>query len=157
MSIYDYSANNIKGEKVSLKKYTGKVLLIVNTASKCGFTKQYSQLEELYKKYNRQLEILAFPCNQFGSQEPGNSKEIKTFCDLQFNLSFDLFEKIDVNGTHTHSLYKYLKTKAPGLLGINTIKWNFTKFLIDRSGTIITRYSPQTPPKNLVQYIEKLL
>lgn len=157
MSIYEFNALNNKGEEVALKDYQGKVLLIVNTASKCGFTPQYAGLQDLYKKYEGKLEVLAFPCNQFGSQEPGDDSEIAEFCDLQFNISFPLFSKVDVNGDGTHPLFKYLKEEAPGLLGSKKIKWNFTKFLVDKEGKVVNRYAPTTKPEELVKDIEKLL
>jgi glutathione peroxidase len=158
MSIYDHKVlNNLKKE-VSLSDYTDKVLLIVNTASKCGFTPQYAGLQELYTKYKDQgLEILAFPCNQFGAQEPGDNEEIKSFCDLQFNISFPLMDKVDVNGDDTHPLYKELKESAPGLLGSKKVKWNFTKFLVGKNGESIKRYAPQSKPESLESDIEGLL
>lgn len=158
MSIYDYKVKNNKNEEVDLSNYKNKVLLIVNTASKCGFTPQYAGLEDLYKKYKDQgLEVLAFPCNQFGAQEPGSNEEIASFCDLQFNISFPLFDKVDVNGSTTHPLYEYLKEQAPGLLGSKKVKWNFTKFLVSKDGTIITRFAPTSKPEALEQDIKKLL
>ncbi len=158
MSIYDYKVKNNKSEEVELSNYKDKVLLIVNTASKCGFTPQYAGLEDLYKKYKDQgFEVLAFPCNQFGSQEPGSNEEIASFCDLQFNISFPLFDKIDVNGSDTHPLYEYLKNQAPGLLGSKKIKWNFTKFLISKDGEMITRFAPTSKPESLESDIKKLL
>jgi glutathione peroxidase len=158
MSIYDHKVLNNKGEEVSLENYKDKVLLIVNTASKCGFTPQYAGLQELYTKYKDQgLEVLAFPCNQFGSQEPGDSEEIASFCDLQFNISFPLMDKIDVNGDNTHPLYTELKESAPGLLGSKKVKWNFTKFLIGKNADKITRFAPQAKPESLSDDIESLL
>lgn len=157
MSIYQFKAKNYKNEDVDLSTYKGKVLLIVNTASKCGFTPQYAELEELYKKYSDNFEILAFPCNQFGGQEPGNASEIKEFCDLQFNISFDLFDKIEVNGKDTHALYQYLKKQAKGIMGSEKVKWNFTKFLVDKEGNVIKRYAPQTKPLSISTDIEELL
>mgnify|MGYP000706867913 CR=1 FL=1 len=157
MSIYEFKATNNKGEEVELSQYKGKPLLIVNTASKCGFTPQYKDLQELYKEYEGKVEVLAFPCNQFGSQEPGDDKEIAQFCDLQFNISFPLFSKIDVNGDGTHPLYKYLKEEAPGLMGSKKIKWNFTKFLVDKEGRVVNRYAPTTNPKSIKEDIDKLL
>ena len=156
-TIYQYKAKSNSGEEINLSDYTGKVILIVNTASKCGFTKQYEGLENLYKKYkDRGFVILAFPCNQFGSQEPGTSTEIKEFCTLNYGVSFDIFEKIDVNGVNAHPLYKFL-TKAKGGFITDDIKWNFTKFLIDKNGNVIDRFAPQTTPENLEKDIEKLL
>ncbi|CBW25624.1 glutathione peroxidase [Halobacteriovorax marinus SJ] len=158
MSIYDYKVKNNKNEEIDLSEYKDKVLLIVNTASKCGFTPQYEGLQELYKKYKDQgLEVLAFPCNQFGSQEPGSNEEIASFCDLQFNISFPLFDKIDVNGDGTHPLYQYLKEQAPGLLGSKKIKWNFTKFLVSKDGAKITRFAPTSKPESLESDIKNLL
>lgn len=158
MSIYDFKVKNNKNEDIELSNYKDKVLLVVNTASKCGFTPQYAGLEELYKKYKDQgLEVLAFPCNQFGAQEPGSNEEIASFCDLQFNISFPLFDKIDVNGSDTHPLYEYLKEQAPGLLGSKKVKWNFTKFLVSKDGTQITRFAPTSKPESLEDDIKKLL
>lgn len=157
-TIYDYSAVLNNGQEVSLKEYAGKVLLIVNTASACGFTPQYEGLEKLYQEFSGQgLEILAFPCNQFGKQESGSDDEIKNFCDLNFNISFPLFQKIDVNGDSTHPLYQHLKKEATGLLGSQKIKWNFTKFLVDKDGKVIERYGSITKPENLKDDIRKLL
>lgn len=157
-TIYDYSAVLNNGQEVSLQDYQGKVLLIVNTASACGFTPQYEGLENLYKEFAGQgLEILAFPCNQFGKQESGSNDEIKDFCDLNFNISFPLFQKIDVNGDATHPLYKELKAQAPGFLGSKNIKWNFTKFLVDKEGNVIDRYGSVTKPETLKEDIRKLL
>ena len=157
MSIYQFSAINNKGEEVSLENYKGKVLLIVNTASKCGFTPQYAGLQELYKKYDGKVEVLAFPSNEFGGQEPGNDDEIAQFCDLQFNISFPLFSKIEVNGSGTHPLYEYLKSEAPGLMGSKKIKWNFTKFLVDKDGKVVSRFAPTTKPEAIKADIDKLL
>jgi glutathione peroxidase len=157
MSIYQFKAKNNKGEVVSLENYKGKVILIVNTASKCGFTPQYAELEQLYKKHSESLAVLAFPCNQFGSQEPGQAEEIKEFCDLQFNISFDLFDKVEVNGKDTHELYQYLKKEQKGLLGSEKIKWNFTKFLVDTKGNVVNRYAPQTKPLSIEEDIKALL
>lgn len=158
MSVYDFSANSLVGEEVKLDTYQGKVLLIVNTASKCGLTPQYEGLEALYKELNGQgLEVLGFPCNQFGGQEPGDSNEIASFCLKNYGVSFPMFEKIDVNGSTTHPLYKFLKSEAKGLLGSEKIKWNFTKFLINKEGEVVERYAPTTPPEKLKSDIEKLL
>jgi glutathione peroxidase len=156
MSIYDHQVKNINGKDVSLSDYKGKVLLVVNTASECGLTPQYEGLEELYKKYKDNLEILAFPCNQFGGQEPGDEEKIKEFCNLRFNISFPLFAKIEVNGENTHPLYNYLKQEAPGLMGTKKIKWNFTKFLIDKEGNVIKRFAPTSTPESLEDDIKKL-
>ncbi len=156
--IYTFGAENYKNEAVSFEKYQGKVLLIVNTASACGFTPQYAGLETLYQEFkDKGLEILAFPCNQFGKQEKGDNSEIKQFCDLNFNISFELFSKIEVNGDNTHPLYKHLKQQAPGILGSKGIKWNFTKFLINRNGEVVNRYSPTTKPEQLTSDIKALL
>ena len=157
-TIYDYSAVLNNGKEVSLKDYQGKVLLIVNTASACGFTPQYEGLEKLYKEFSDQgLEILAFPCNQFGKQESGSDSEIKDFCDLNFNISFPLFQKVDVNGANAHPLFQYLKKAAKGFLGSQKIKWNFTKFLVDKNGNVIERYGSVTKPEDLKDDIRKLL
>lgn len=157
-TIYDFKVTNIKGEETSLSQYQGKVLLVVNTASKCGFTPQYQGLEELYQKYNTQgLEILAFPCNQFGAQEPGSEAEISQFCDLNYHTSFPLFSKIDVNGDNAHPAWSFLKKSKPGLLGSEAIKWNFTKFLVDRHGLPFKRYAPQDSPASMGTDIEELL
>lgn len=158
MSIYEFSAYLNSGEEVKLESYKGKVLLIVNTASACGFTPQYAGLEELYKKYkDSNFEILAFPCNQFGAQEKGSDVDIKAFCDLNFNISFPLFAKIDVNGNDAHPLYKYLTKEQKGLLGSAKIKWNFTKFLVDKEGNPVDRFAPTTKPEALEEDIKKLL
>jgi len=155
---YDFNVKNIRGEEVSMSTYKGKVVLVVNVASKCGYTPQYEGLEKLYKSYREQgLEILGFPCNQFGKQEPGTHKEIQNFCKVNYGVTFPLFAKIDVNGDSTDPLYVYLKKKAPGFLGTEAIKWNFTKFLIDKNGNVITRYGSSTKPADLAKNIEKLL
>ncbi|RKQ30884.1 glutathione peroxidase [Oceanobacillus halophilus] len=157
MSIYKFSATTIDGEEKSFEAYKGKVLLIVNTASKCGFTPQFEGLEKLYEKYKDQgLEVLGFPCNQFGSQDPGTEEEIASFCQKNYGVNFQMFSKIDVNGDHAHPLFKYLTTQAKGLLS-EKIKWNFTKFLVDRNGDVINRFAPQTKPESLEKDIEKLL
>jgi len=155
---YDFNAKSITGEEISMSAYKGKVILVVNVASKCGFTPQYEGLEKLYQDYQNQgFEILGFPCNQFKNQEPGTSKEIQNFCKVNFGVTFPLFEKIDVNGEDTHPLYVYLKNQAPGFLGTESIKWNFTKFLIDKQGKVITRYGSSTRPKEIAKDIEELL
>lgn len=155
-TVYDFSATLTSGKEKSLRDYKNKVLLIVNTASECGFTPQYQGLEELYERYkSRGLEILAFPCDQFGHQEPGTDKQIKSFCQTKYGVSFPLFSKIEVNGPKAHPLYKFLTRKKGGLLG-DAIKWNFTKFLVDRNGEVVERYSPQTIPIRIVPDIEKL-
>lgn len=154
---YDYKVKNISGEDVSMSEYKGKVVLIVNTASKCGFTKQYEGLEELYEKYKDQgFVILGFPCNQFGSQEPGGNAEIKNFCTSTFSVTFPMMSKIDVNGDDADPLYKFLKKEKGGILG-DDIKWNFTKFLIDREGNVVDRFASQKTPKALEKEVEKLL
>lgn len=154
---YDYKVKNISGEDVSMSEYKGKVVLIVNTASKCGFTKQYEGLEELYEKYKDQgFVILGFPCNQFGSQEPGDNEEIKNFCTSTFSVTFPMMSKIDVNGNDADPLYKFLKKEKGGILG-DDIKWNFTKFLIDREGNVVDRFASQKTPKALEKEVEKLL
>lgn len=158
MSIYQYQVNTLKGQKLSMEEYKGKVLLIVNTASKCGLTPQYKGLQELYDKFNDQsFEILGFPSNQFAKQEPGSNEEIAEFCQMNYGVSFPMFEKVKVNGDEAHPLFKHLKNNAPGILGSKTIKWNFTKFLIDQSGNIVKRYSPQTTPDKIEADIAKLL
>ncbi|WP_068456939.1 glutathione peroxidase [Aedoeadaptatus pacaensis] len=155
--IYDYAVKDIEGQDLSLKTYEGKVLLIVNTASKCGFTKQYAGLQALYEKYkDRGLVVLAFPCNQFGHQEPGDESAIKNFCSDTFGVTFPVMGKIDVNGEDAHPLYKELKKAQGGLLG-DDIKWNFTKFLVDREGRVADRFAPQKDPKSLEEKIEALL
>ncbi len=158
MSVYDFTVKTIDGKERSLADYRGKVLLIVNVASKCGFTPQYVGLEKLYEKYHdKGLEILAFPCNQFLSQEPGSAAEIQTFCTTNYGVKFELFAKIDVNGDHTAPLYRYLKKAQPGFLGSETIKWNFTKFLVDWQGRVVARYAPMTKPEEIEEDIQKLL
>ncbi|CAA0107373.1 Hydroperoxy fatty acid reductase gpx1 [Halioglobus japonicus] len=157
-SVYAYSCQTPSGEKKSLQDYEGKVLLVVNTASKCGFTPQFGGLEEMYEKYkDKGFEILGFPCNQFGKQDPGSNDEIMEFCQLNYGVSFPMFGKIDVNGANADPLFKHLKKAAPGALGTEGIKWNFTKFLIDSSGTVIKRYAPKDTPKAIAKDIEKLL
>ena len=156
-TVYDFTVKNDKGEDVSLEKYKGKVLLIVNTATKCGFTKQYDGLGELYKKYKDQgFEILDFPCNQFGSQAPGTIEEINTFCELNFGTSFDRFEKIDVNGECEDPLYTFLKDQKSGKTS-KKIRWNFTKFLINKNGEVVNRYDSMKKPANIAKDIEELL
>ncbi|MCQ8118744.1 glutathione peroxidase [Methylomonas rosea] len=156
--IYQFSATKINGETVALADYRGKVLLIVNTASQCGFTPQYRGLEALYQTYkSRGLVVLGFPCNQFGQQEPGDSQEIASFCELNYGVSFPMFEKIDVNGNNAHPLFEYLKTAAPGILGFNAIKWNFSKFLVGRDGKVFKRYAPIDTPAGISKDIERLL
>jgi glutathione peroxidase len=157
-TIYDFKVVNISGEEQSLELYRGKVLLIVNVASKCGFTGQYKDLEELYLGYkDRGLVILGFPCNQFGSQEPGDNDEIKKFCSLNYDVTFPMYSKVEVNGENAHPLYQFLKEQAPGILGSKAIKWNFTKFLVDQNGTPIARFAPTDKPQALIPPIKKLL
>ena len=157
-SIYDFSVNDIHGKEQKLDEYKGKVLLIVNVASKCGFTPQYNGLEALYEKlHGHGFEILGFPSNQFGAQEPGNEAEIAQFCELNYGVKFPLFAKIDVNGSDAAPLYQYLKKAKPGLLGSEAIKWNFTKFLVNRKGKVVERYAPNVEPQAIAGDIEKLL
>jgi glutathione peroxidase len=157
-SIYDYKANSLDGKEVSLSDYRGKVVLVVNTASKRGFTPQYAGLEELYKAYqDKGLTVLGFPCNQFGAQEPGSATEIGAFCEKNYGVTFPMFEKIDVNGSNAHPLWTYLKGEKPGLLGTQGIKWNFTKFLVDREGHVVSRFAPTDTPASIKPAIEKLL
>jgi len=157
MGLYDLSAKLNNGRSKKLKDYKGKVLLIVNTASKCGFTPQYQGLQSLYAKYQeRGFEVLGFPCDQFGHQEPGSDDEIKSFCQVNYGVSFPLFSKIEVNGEDAHPLFKFLKSEKGGLLG-DSIKWNFTKFLVDKKGNVIERYAPTTHPTAIEAQIEKAL
>ncbi|KMY86845.1 Glutathione peroxidase family protein [Candidatus Paraburkholderia calva] len=157
-SIYEFTAETLDGVSRSLDTYRDKVLLIVNTASECGFTPQYKGLQEIYQQFAaRGFEVLGFPCNQFGKQEPGDAAQIGSFCEKNFGVSFPMFAKTEVNGANAHPLYKFLKDKEPGLLGIEAIKWNFTKFLVDRKGNIIKRYAPQTKPEAIADDIDKLL
>jgi glutathione peroxidase len=156
-SIYDFTADSLKGDAVSLTDFEGKVMLVVNTASACGFTPQYEGLEKLQQDYAaRGFSVLGFPCNQFGAQEPGNAAEIASFCKTTYDVSFPMFAKIDVNGALAHPLYNFLKSEKSGLLGAS-IKWNFTKFLVDRSGRVVDRFSPTTKPEALRDKIEALL
>jgi glutathione peroxidase len=158
MSVYDFTAARLDGHDEKLSDYRGRVLLIVNTASECGFTPQYAGLETLYEKFESDgLTILGFPCNQFGRQEPGSEAAIGQFCQRNYGVTFPLFAKIEVNGAHAHPLYKYLKEARPGLMGSEAIKWNFTKFLIGRDGEPVARYAPQTKPEELEAPIRKLL
>jgi glutathione peroxidase len=155
--IYDFTAASLAGEPVPLQRYEGQVLLIVNTASACGFTPQYKGLEALQKQFGpRGFSVLGFPCNQFGSQEPGDNKQIEQFCSGKYAVTFPMFGKIDVNGSGAHPLYQYLKSEKSGLLG-SSIKWNFTKFLVDRSGKVVARHAPTTTPQGLKKEIEALL
>jgi len=156
--VYDFSCKTISGDTKALRDYAGKVLLIVNTASKCGFTPQYEGLESLYRKYrDKGFEVLGFPCNQFMSQEPGTEAEIREFCSLRYDVSFPLFSKIDVNGPNTDPLFAHLKSAAPGLAGTQSIKWNFTKFLVDRQGRVIKRFATATKPGAIQSAIESAL
>lgn len=158
MTVYDFQAKTIDGKDEALSSFAGKVLLIVNVASQCGFTPQYTGLEALHKKYaDRGLVVLGFPCNQFGSQEPGSEEEIRTFCSTRYGVTFPLFAKVDVNGANAHPLYQFLKSARPGLLGTTMIKWNFTKFLVDRKGKPLQRYAPQDKPEEIEQDILKAL
>jgi glutathione peroxidase len=158
VNVFDFQAASLDGKPVDLAQYRGKVLLIVNTASKCGFTPQYQGLETVYRElHGRGLEVLGFPCNQFGSQEPGSEEEIGAFCEKNYGVSFPMFAKVDVNGDNAHPLWKHLKGEAPGVLGTEGIKWNFTKFLIGRDGKVAKRYAPTTKPEEIADDIEKLL
>ncbi|WP_374718670.1 glutathione peroxidase [Parageobacillus toebii] len=158
MSVYDFTVKTIRGEEQSLADYKGKVLLIVNTASKCGFTPQYKELQDLYEQYrDRGFVVLGFPCNQFGHQEPGTEEEIEQFCQVNYRVTFPMFAKVDVNGENAHPLFQYLKEKAPGVFGTKAIKWNFTKFLVDRNGNVVARFASQTKPSELKNEIEELL
>ncbi len=157
-SIADFSAKLPNGEEVNLADKAGKVLLVVNTASRCGFTPQYDGLEALYRKFKDQgFEVVAFPCNQFGAQEPGNAEEIASFCKLTYDVTFPLMAKVDVNGDDATPLYQWMKGEAPGLMGSKSIKWNFTKFLIDREGKVVRRYAPTDKPEGIEKDIAKLL
>lgn len=154
----EFSAPDLTGEERSLAGYEGKVVLVVNTASKCGFTPQYKGLEALYQKYkDKGLEILGFPCNQFGKQEPGSSEEIGGFCERNFGVTFPLFAKVEVNGDNAHPLFNHLKQQAPGVFGTESIKWNFTKFLVGRDGKVVKRFAPKDKPESLESAIEALL
>jgi glutathione peroxidase len=158
MSVYQFNVKTIDGEDISLEQYSGQVLLIVNTASKCGFTPQYKELQELYETYkDRGFSVLGFPCNQFMSQEPGSEEEIRSFCELNYGVTFPLFAKIDVNGSDAHPLFVYLRKQAPGIAGLNAVKWNFTKFLVDSNGNVVKRFSPATKPSEIANDIEELL
>ena len=157
-TIYDFKVKTIQGEETTLEKYKGKVLLIVNVASQCGFTPQYDGLETLYQQYKEKgLVILGFPCNQFGSQEPGTEEEIQNFCRVNFGVTFPMFSKLKVNGEDTHPLYVYLKSEQPGFLGSEMIKWNFTKFLVNQTGKVVERFGSSTKPKEIEEEIKTLL
>ena len=157
-TIYDFTVDDIAGRPVKLDRYRGKVLLVVNTASKCGFTPQYKGLESLYRKHHDEgLEVLGFPCNQFGAQEPGSEQEIATFCETNYDITFPMFRKIDVNGDTTAPVYRFLKSAKPGLLGTEAIKWNFTKFLVDRKGNVVARFAPNDTPESIERDVVKAL
>jgi glutathione peroxidase len=157
-SIYSFSARALNGDTISFERYRGRPMLIVNTASECGFTPQYAGLQKLHEQYaERGLDVLGFPCNQFGKQEPGDAQKIGSFCEKNFGVTFQLFDKIDVNGADAHPLYKFLVKEAPGLLGLEAIKWNFTKFLVDREGNVLKRYASMTKPDAIDEDIVKLL
>lgn len=157
MKFYDFKARKMNGQEVSMNEYEGKVILVVNTASKCGLTPQFKELQEIYEEYkSKGLEILGFPCNQFAKQDSGSNQEIQEFCQLNYGVTFNMFEKIEVNGAHAHPIYRYLKQEVKGLFG-SEIKWNFTKFLIDRDGNVIKRYAPTVKPSKIANDIEKLL
>ncbi len=157
-SIYDFTVKDIKGKEVKLDRYRGKVMLVVNTASQCGFTPQYKGLEALWQKYRaRGLEVLGFPCNQFGAQEPGDEAQIESFCEINYGVTFPLFAKVEVNGDGASPLFRFLKKAKPGLLGSEAIKWNFTKFLVDRDGKVVARYAPTDTPESIAPDLEKLL
>mgnify|MGYP003605934573 CR=1 FL=1 len=158
MHIYDLKVKNINKEEISMSKYKGQTLLIVNVASRCGFTSQYEELEELYKKYkDKNFMILGFPSNQFANQEPEDEEKIKEFCSLTYDVTFDMFAKIDVNGENESPLYTFLKSQQKGILGTQNIKWNFTKFLIDKEGNVVDRFAPTTTPKSIEKDILKIL
>jgi len=157
-SIYQFDVQDIKGNNVSLSDFKGKTLLIVNTASKCGFTNQYKGLEKLFADYQQQgLVVLGFPCNQFGKQEAGSDEEIASFCDLTFQVSFPMYSKVEVNGDNAIPLYNYLKSEAPGMLGSKSVKWNFTKFLVNKDGKVIKRFAPKDTPESIEKEIAKHL
>jgi glutathione peroxidase len=158
MNIYDFKADSLSGAPVDLAQYKGRVLLIVNTASKCGFTPQYKGLEAVYEQFkDKGVTVLGFPCNQFLSQEPGSEADIGAFCERNYGVTFPMFAKIDVNGDDTHPLFAHLKKEAPGLLGLQAIKWNFTKFLVKKDGSVYKRYAPATTPEEMIGDIEKLM
>lgn len=156
-SAHDFSAKTLQGKEVNLSEFKGKFMLIVNVASKCGFTPQYAGLESLSKEMSKDLMVLGFPCNQFGAQEPGAATEIESFCQVNYGVSFPMFSKIDVNGPGAHPLYQFLKEEKPGLLGTEAIKWNFTKFLVNREGQVIKRYAPTDTPEKIKSDIQKLI
>lgn len=156
-SVFDFTVKDINGNDVSLEQYRGKFLLIVNVASQCGFTPQYKGLEELFQELKDQVVVLGFPCNQFGKQEPGDAEEIKNFCSLNYEVKFPLFSKIEVNGSNASPLYQFLKKEKPGMLGTEAIKWNFTKFLVNREGQVVKRYAPTDKPEDIKKDLSKLL
>ena len=156
-SVFDFTVKDINGQDVNLSQYKGKFLLIVNVASKCGFTPQYKGLEELFEELKDHVVVLGFPCNQFGAQEPGDADEIKNFCSLTYDVKFPLFDKIDVNGANAAPLYQFLKSEKPGLLGTEAIKWNFTKFLVNREGKVVKRYAPNDKPEEIKKDLSKML
>ena len=156
--LYNISVKDIDMNSVDLSAYEGKTLLIVNVASKCGFTPQYKDLQNLYEKYQDQgLEVLGFPCNQFGAQEPGTNEEVKSFCDLNYNVSFKMFDKIDVNGSNASPLFKYLKHESPGIMGTEAVKWNFTKFLVNKTGQVVKRFAPKDGESEIESELQKIL
>lgn len=158
MSIYDFKVKTMDGKMQALSDFKGNIILIVNTASKCGFTPQFKELQELYQKFKEEgFVVLGFPSNQFMSQDPGTNEEIKSFCEMNYGVTFPMFAKIDVNGKEADPLYQYLTKEAPGTLGVKAIKWNFTKFLIDRNGNVVDRYAPSTSPSEIKVDIEKLI
>ena len=156
-SVFDFTVKDINGQEVSLSQYKGKFLLIVNVASKCGFTPQYTGLEQLFEELKENVVVLGFPCNQFGAQEPGDSEEIKKFCSLNYEVKFPLFQKIEVNGPNTAPLYQFIKSERPGILGTEAIKWNFTKFLINREGHVLKRYAPTDRPEDIKKDLSKMI
>lgn len=156
-SVFDFTVKDINGQDVSLAQYKGKFLLIVNVASKCGFTPQYTGLEQLFEELKDNVVVLGFPCNQFGAQEPGDAEEIKNFCSLTYDVKFPLFQKINVNGSDAAPLYQFLKSEKPGLLGTEAIKWNFTKFLVNREGHVVKRYAPNDKPEDIKKDLSKML
>lgn len=158
MDLYDIPLRTIDGEATTMDRYRGQTLLVVNVASRCGFTPQYQGLEELYRKYkDRGFVVLGFPCNQFGNQEPGHEQEIRDFCDARFGVSFPLFAKVDVNGDNAHPLYRLLKSAKPGFLGRESITWNFTKFLVDKTGVVLRRYGPRRTPHEIEKEVARLV
>ncbi|MEH6938576.1 glutathione peroxidase [Bacillus sp. JJ664] len=158
MSIYDFQVKDSKGQLIPLSNYKDQVVIVVNTASKCGYTPQYKDLQALYEEYkNEGLVVIGFPCNQFMNQEPGSNEEIQSFCELNYGVTFPIFGKVDVNGENADPLFKYLSKNAPGIMGLKSIKWNFTKFIIDKNGEVVERVAPQTNPQDMKVTVEKLL